>query len=162
MTAIASKEVRPRTGWNWFPWIMVAMIGVTIGVNVVLIVFASQTFPGAVEQNAFDRGNHYNAIMAAAAKQGELGWHVGVQVEGDRLRVDLTDRTGGPMDGVSGTIALRRPVGTEAVDKMTLVQEADGVYRSQDPVPGRGQWDVDLIMTRGGDQFRMNKRVLVP
>ncbi len=162
MTATLSKQARPRTGWNWFPWIMMAMIGVTIGANVVLIVFAGQTFPGAVEQNAFDRGNHYNAIMAAAEKQGDLGWHVVIKVEGDRLRVALSDRDGVPLGEVTGTVALHRPVGTETVEKTTLVAEADGVYRTADPVPGRGQWDLDLVVTRGSDQYRISKRVLVP
>src|SRR5690606_15078373 len=68
----AGATLRPR-GW-WYPWLFVAALGLVVAVNGVLISYAVGSFSGLDTAQPYERGLDYNATLAAARAQEEMGW----------------------------------------------------------------------------------------
>ncbi len=64
---------RRPDGW-WYPWIFVAGFLVVIAVNGTMLFFATSTFSGLSVERAFERGNAYNAEIAAERAQAARGF----------------------------------------------------------------------------------------
>lgn len=168
---MAMARKRPD-GW-WYPWIFVAGFGVVLLVNGIMLYAATSTFSGLSVQKSFEKGNAYNAEIAAAEAQAALGWQGSVRVVGSRTTADgarqlrwsfqLKDKAGQPIEGMSVRAIVERPA-VKGHDQIVVpAATAPGVYSVDMTVPFKGQWEVRLTAKRRGDPtYRMRYRLQIP
>lgn len=187
----ADMKLRELTGMHVLA-ILLAFFGVVFAVNGVMTWVALTTFSGIETPNAYQRGRQYNEVLAAAAAQRALGWQAAIETrfgeaaapvlgasgpatpandasgnsaEGQPVEIvlEMTDRDGAPVTGLSGTATFRRPV-TRGLDVMaTLMPEGAGRYRAAALLPAPGRWEIRLDLTRpGGAPYHLARRIFVP
>lgn len=147
----------PDSGFRIKGWhVLVAMIAFFSLITAVLSTFtwlALSSNPGVVSDTPYEDGLAYNTTLAERRKEAALGWRVTVEepVSGRTLRVQVLDKAGEPMPGMTVTGALSRP--TSDKDQTTLRFRADpagGAYVATLP-DKPGVWDVQMrIAARDG------------
>lgn len=162
---------RPR-GW-WYPWIFVALFVVVFAVNMTMLKFATSTFSGLSVEHPFEKGNAYNAEIAAERAQAALGWTSNlavVETEAEdenartvRWRFTLVDADKAPIDGLSIKAEVDRPTVTGHDIRMILDPVGPGTYEAETLLPFKGQWEVRLIATHAEKpEYRLRQRVEIP
>jgi nitrogen fixation protein FixH len=158
MTAIET----PRKSL-WIPWVFVGAMLVVIAVNGVLVTYALKSFSGLAVDKPYERGVQYNQVLAVKAHQDALGWKVETQVRGHVLEIHLTGRDGAPMDRVTVSGELERPLGKLAPVALSFTAVGNGRYVAKlDDVPQHGQWDVNATLLNGDERYLLVERVFVP
>ncbi len=149
---------------RWIPWTFVLCFGLVFVVNGILIWFAVSSFSGVSVEGPFDRGRTYNAVLAEAKRQADLGWRVDVAIEGRRLVVSVVDRDGVPVDLLAAEGRLVRPVERIADVPVALAGAGGGRYVAALDLPKPGLWDVKLTfeMRRSGQRLQTVTRVIAP
>ena len=74
---------------------MVAFFGVIIAVNLTLAVLANTSWTGLAVENGYVASQHFNAELADARRQGELGWKPDFGYRDHRLELVLRIRPAG-------------------------------------------------------------------
>lgn len=169
MTPSSALPSRNRTGLarflpHWVPMLFVGGFVVVIGVNVTLIVFAERTFSGLETASPYERGLTYNQTLAAEAAQEQLGWQSTATIGAGNphtLGIDMTDRGGRPLTGLSLRAYLVRP-SNEGQD-IALAPEpiGDGHYRAIFALPALGQWELRIVATDGERTWQHSERMFV-
>ena len=150
-----------RSAWRLFPWILAGSMGIVIAVNVVLVVTAVRSVPGAASGNGFALSNAYKQVLADEAKQEALGWSMLLELdEAQRPVMTLTDHDGHALGGTTVEASVARPLGPPQTTPLARPAVNGGRYRS-DTTLARGQWDVTLQVTRGDDVMRAVRRLIV-
>jgi nitrogen fixation protein FixH len=159
----ASAPVARPTAWRFFPWFLVAGLGLVVSVNVGMAVLAHRTAPGLAVQGSFSTSNAYGAIQQEARRQAGLGWTLDVAPLADGvLRVRLAGQGGAALPGAALQASAARPIGAGAPLVLDMVRTADGVFVAADKLPGQGQWDITFLATSEGRSLRHTRRVHVP
>lgn len=148
--------------WRFFPWIVVALLGVVAGVNGLMAWRAIATHPGVATQAMFDTSNRYDAIISAEARQHALGWTLQVTAQDGRLAADLRGADGRPLEGARVIGLASRPAGGQADVTLAFRAASPGHYVSESGLPAGGQWDVLLSASAAGRELRATQRVVVP
>lgn len=73
-----------KDGW-WYPYIFVAGFAVVVTANLIMMYFATSSFTGLETKSAYERGNAYNAQIAAQEAQDRLGWTVDFATESAQI-----------------------------------------------------------------------------
>lgn len=143
---------------RWIPWIFVGGMMVVVVVNGFMAFYAISTFTGLTTGQAYDRGRAYNDVLEEAARQDALGWTPLVRLEGERLRVSVTDSTGAAVEGMLQGYLLRPIEGTRVELGATSPRQG---YELPALVPG--QWEFRGRLTNGkGERLDIRHRILVP
>lgn len=150
-------------GWGWFPWAIVGALLTVIAINGVMFWFATSTFPGVAATKPYEVGAAYNSVLANAARQEALGWKLTTSTEAGHVVLQLLDQAGKPLDRLTVTGSITRPVGGEAAYPLTFTIGVDGVFRSAQTIPAPGQWDLKLA-ARDGETvaYTAARRLLAP
>jgi nitrogen fixation protein FixH len=144
---------------------LLAMFGVVILVNGVFAYFALSSHPGVVTEDSYAKGLRYNAALAAAAAQRDLGWRseINFAPEGRRggmLEVRIVDAAGVRVRDLDVAASIRRPVVSGHDQAVMLARAADGAYRAKIVLPLSGNWDVEINAERAGRHvFRLEHRL---
>ena len=152
-----------RTGWDWFPWGLAAAFAFVFAINGTMFYFAKTSFPGVAAVKPYEIGAAYNSVLDAAAKQAAKAWQVTERIDANQIGLSFTDRDGLPLGPflVSGT--LTRPVGTSPPLPLTFQSIDRGTYRSDQSIPGSGQWLFDFQAWEDGVMvFAATRRILAP
>lgn len=152
---------------SWIPWLYVLMFVPVIAVNVLLVRLALSSNTGLVTDRAFDTGQSYNAVIAAGARQAELGWQSKVDVMGEgphrvALTVAMTDAKGAALSGLTVSGRIVSPVDPQPDVAVTLVETGGGQYRETISLPRAGQWELQLIASGSAGQFAIVQRLTAP
>ena len=164
MTAIiASPRGRRRSA---IPWLFPAAMLPVVAANGALIYLAVESKPVLVAEHPFEDGRIYNRELAAAAKQAARGWTASLEPPRTSgtptvVIVDICDRDNVPVTGLQVKLRLWRPVGTESDLRLYLSEASAGRYAAQVTLPLPGQWQLDLVATRGEDEFVLGQRIIV-
>lgn len=157
-----------QRGW-WYPYIFVGAFVVVIGVNATLAYFATSTFTGLSETDAYEKGRLYNRALEAARIQSELGWNVDTRtkpssgaVAGFDIEVVYQDRDGRPVDGLEVTAQVVRPTASGLDHKITLAPLGGGRYGGHYDLPVNGVWDLELLALGAGVSYQHAKRIVIP
>lgn len=154
-------------GW-WYPYIFMGSLGVVAIVNGILAYFATSTFNGLVTDNAYEKGNNYNATLAMARQQAQLGWtaDVGMTPVGGGHKAALTvryaDKAGKPVDGLTVQAMAQRPTVTGYDATISFAATGNGTYVAQAELPLGGEWDFDLVATGDGAVHQVQRRFIIP
>jgi len=145
----------------WIPWVFVGGMGVVVVVNALFVWLSLSTFTGTTVPRAFERGRHYDLVLAEAARQAALGWQVEVSFSGRRLWVTARDADGRPLlAAVEG--ALHRPLQDLAVP-VGFSAVGAGRWAGEANIPLPGQWEARLVLTAAdGRRKDVRTRLFVP
>jgi nitrogen fixation protein FixH len=141
-------------------WVIaiVSLLGINVAATVVLATVANNgdthIIPGY-----YDRAVHYNDAIARAARERELGWHLGVSERDGIIAVDVSDVMGKPIADahVSMTGYARAHADHEIV--LELAGTGNGRYVSHDAMTRTGWHDFALVVARGAD--RIDRRIAI-
>ena len=153
--------VAHRSSWRWFPWALVASLGVVVVANAALGWAAFSSFPGKAVEDDFGASNGYDKVLAAARAQSALGWDLQARVEHGRPVLLLTDRDGRPRDGARIAASAGRPLGPPLSFEPGFVGEGAGVYRAEGSLPSAGNWDLMLRVDLDGKMLAATRRLLL-
>ncbi|HAJ46875.1 MAG TPA: hypothetical protein DCL54_09880, partial [Alphaproteobacteria bacterium] len=135
--------IRELTGWHVLGMLL-AFFTVTIGVNVVFISAALRSSTGEYQKKSYLQGLAYNDVIADRQRQVARGWTAEYSAKraGDTALIEvlIKDVNGSPIEGLSVTGALKRPVQAEMDRTLTFASLADGVYRATVDSAAAGQW----------------------
>jgi nitrogen fixation protein FixH len=155
-TAIAHRS-------RYIPWLFVAGFALVIAVNATMVWFAVGSFSGLYTQKPRDRGLQYNRVLAEQQRRDALGWRVEARwlVEQSRLEIDLFDAARRPLVPTRLSAELVRPV--EKRPPVVLALEATGIGRfaGRIDLPERGNWDLDIVVERGGERYALTRRMFL-
>lgn len=146
----------------WIPWVFVGAMLVVIAVNAAMVTFALKSYSGLAVEKPYERGVHYNDVLAAQRGQDALGWRVSLTVEPGQLVLRLQDRDGQPLDHVGITARLERPVANDAPQPVAFVHAGAGLFVAPLAVPHPGQWDVKAALRHGDDSYLLVQRIMAP
>jgi nitrogen fixation protein FixH len=140
---------------------MVAFFGVIISVNVTLAVLANTSWTGLAVENGYVASQHFNAELAEARRQAELGWRPHFGYRDNRLELTLENSSGHPLSGFAIEAELERP-STDREDRRVLLRETQvGTYVAEETL-NSGQWDADVtIKDSSGRTMRRIYRFVV-
>lgn len=139
-----SAQQRPIEGKHVLAG-MVAFFGVIIAVNMTLAVLANTSWTGLAVENGYVASQHFNAELAEARRQEELGWKPALGYRDQRLELVLQNSFGQPLSGFAIEAELERP-STDREDRRVVLSETrPGVYVAEGPL-NSGQWDADVTI----------------
>lgn len=154
-----------RQSHVWIPGSFVAMFGVVLLANGVMIWTALGTWRGLSTESPWEAGARYNATLDAQAAQDALGWDLDVAVARQtgttvRVRVALHDAEGAPLAAERVTVGFVRPT-HEGYDTTARLSPsgAPGRYVGHAEVPLDGLWDLRIAAERGADRLHVTRRV---
>ena len=186
------KLTMPQTlnGYHVFA-AFVAFFVVVIGVNLVMVFLALDSWSGLSTEDAYQRGLRYNKTLEAMAHKDALGWQENLvftsgtphgpdmdsgESQG-RITLEMRDREGNLLEGLIVAGQIWRPT-NEGFDRpVTLQAVGAGRYAADVTFPLRGNWLVrltarrdpnrhDLPVTKNAEEagfvFGIEKRIDVP
>lgn len=145
---MASLAGSHRPSRSLIPWLFPGGLALVVLVNMVMMWFALDTFPGVVTSNSYERGRKYDHVLERDAAIAALGWRVDIALlaqDGGVLSIHYVDRDGRPIAGLQPHAVLSRPVGDPVRIEVLLRETAGGVYQARVALPHRGQWDVHVV-----------------
>lgn len=148
---------------RWIPWIYIAGMLVVFAVNGVLILFALRTFPGLSVDAPFQRGVHYNRVLAEAERQAALGWQITAMFarDGAELVIDALDRNGHALGDLGIAVRVSRPVEAMPDLPVALRYAGAGRYVGTVELPKSGQWDVHIdAVAKSGERVQTTRRLV--
>jgi len=148
---------------RYIPWLFVAGFAVVVAVNATMTWFAVGSFSGLYTPKPRDRGLHYNELVAAQQSRDALGWRIDAtwRPDGDRLEVATYDRDGTPLTGARVAVELVRPAEKRPPLGVVLSVVDMGRYSGHVTLPARGNWDLDIVVERGGERFAQTRRMFL-
>lgn len=151
----------------WIPAIFVGAMLLVIAVNVVMVFFATSTFPGLDTNKAYVQGLAYNETLKEAAASEALGWEAKAEIaEGGDLFLSLHDAHGQPVSGMDLRGQMVRTA-TTAMDQTIAfipVSGQPGRYQAALDLPAKGLWELRVAgtVTATGVVWQWNNRIVVP
>jgi len=155
-----------RSAYRWFPWSIAGAMTMVVAVNLVFAYFAIWSSPGLVSEHPYDEGNGYNAVLDAAARQEALGWNgklsfIALGEKRGEIAATFSDRAGHPLDGLSVTAHIERPIEPLPELVISLAASGAGRYAAAAQLSRPGQWDVRIIARRGDALYEFDDRIFV-
>jgi nitrogen fixation protein FixH len=129
-------------------FVMCAMFGTIIAVNLVMARFAVTTFGGVVVENSYVASQNFNGWLGDARAQEALGWTLDVTRDAQGR---LEARTA--VEGATITAVAQHPVGRAAEQTLRFTSVAPGVWRSTTALP-EGRWKVRFVVQQGATEAR--------
>ena len=139
-------------------------LGLVIVVNLVLLLFALDSFPGLVVKNAYERGRGYGAEIERSEAQDALGWSLDVRHDSGagRLVVRIADTAGREIPGLVVNAIADRPVGRLVTVTVPLSPAGAASHAGSFVPEGRGAWDITVSASDGsGHVLRATRRLIV-
>jgi nitrogen fixation protein FixH len=145
-------------------WVFIAFFGTIFAVNGVLVYSALTTFSGLDGEDAYRRGLAYNAILAEAQQQQQLGWSVKAQLVPGRISIKLMDSATEPVERARVVGTLGRPSVDRWDRQIELFETTPGTYEAIVGALQSGYWIASLTATRPievgkSESFRMKERL---
>ena len=125
--------------------------------NIVLTVFAVDTFSGLVVPNSYVASQSFDRDRAA---QLALGWTVGIAHEDGVLRLTIADAAGHTVRPPALAVTVGRP--TTARDDRVLALEETPTGYAADATLGPGSWRAEIVATAAdGTRFHQSRELRV-
>jgi nitrogen fixation protein FixH len=155
-----------QVSYRWVPWAFAGALGVVVAVNGALAYFAVASSTGLVTEHPFDEGNGYNRVLEAGAAQDALGWHGLVRFAdggagAGELNASFTDHDGHPLEHLTVTAHVVRPVEPLPPVVLSLSETAAGHYTGAALLPHPGQWEVRIAARQGDELYAFAQRIIV-
>ena len=171
---MADMYVRNETGINptpaWrSPWVIgwAGLIVAVLAVNLTMVYLAIATNPGLVNDDYYERGQHYeNTLVSRLAK--DPGWTMRPDFPRDielaeptTIRVSLVDKAGQPVTPDSVTFFAYRASDKSMDFSAVMSEEGKGRYAAKVSFPLLGFWDGVIAVKQGEDEYSTGERIIV-
>lgn len=166
-TAVPSPE-RSNSPWR-SPWVL-AWIGLVVSVlmvNVTFVWLAFATNPGLVDDDFYERGQHYEQTLASRLAR-DPGWTLHADIPDDltagqsgTIVVTLVDKTGQPVAPDQVTFYAYRPSDKSADFSVPMSSIGSGQYLARVVFPLFGVWDGLVAVRQGEDEVTSGRRIEV-
>ncbi len=156
------KKTKALTGRHVL-FILLGFFGVMIAVNAYFVVVAVKSFPGEDVPRSYRQGLEYNTTIEAREAQAKLGWTARVNVvtdNGQSLILEITDKNGEGVDGLSTEGTLRHLVDTGNDRPLSFEGTGGGRYVVK-LTPLSGRWVLNAQATKGEDNFKLRREIWV-
>ena len=134
---------------------MIGGFGIVIAVNFYMASLATSGFGGVIVKNTYVASQKFNGWLDEAERQQALGWEAQPQRADDGHLV--VEARGVPQLAMASAM-IRRPLGELEASKLELVRQADGTFRSVEPI-AEGRWIVRLEITSAGQSWRQEQQI---
>ncbi|OFW81211.1 MAG: hypothetical protein A2887_02880 [Alphaproteobacteria bacterium RIFCSPLOWO2_01_FULL_40_26] len=146
------------------PYIFFIFFAVIIVVNVAYIYISKKTWRGVVTDHSYQKGVNYNQEIESAKQQEKLQWQVMEKYirfapNKGKLMVSIMDKSL-PIKDAEVYVTFKRPV-QEGFDFAEVLHFVDGMYQAEVAFPFLGQWDAEIMIVKGKDNFKMVKRYII-
>ena len=138
---------------------VVGFFAVVIGVDAAFLVAAYRSFPGQVSVTPYEDGLAFNRDVARRQAQAALGWSATAAPVAGGVQVEIADREGAPVQGLTLVGQLRRPA-TEAGEIALKFSEASSGRYFAAARPGAGAWDIEA--SAKDHPFKAERRLTWP
>jgi nitrogen fixation protein FixH len=145
---------------------LLGFFAVVIGVNVVFIVVALDSWTGLTTSTSYQEGLHYNAAIEQAAEQRARGWSADLTVVRDTAKAGsisvtvsalIADKDGKPLALENVTLSFRHPINEKYDQVLVLTPAGVGRFNGAADLPVAGNWDTRLTATaENGVGFRQD------
>jgi len=150
-----------RSAWIYYPWAVVAALGVVVVVNGGMVWASLSTFPGIAIDDSFDHSNEYDRILATAAHEAKLGWQLGATAPDGHAVLTLADANGQSIGHARISGRAVRPLGPDEALPLTFRETAPGRYVADQVLSARGQWELRVVVSQDAETLHAAPRVLV-
>jgi nitrogen fixation protein FixH len=149
----------PFTGRHMLA-VVLLFFGTIIGVNMVMVISATGTFPGLVVKNSYIASQNFNRTLAEARAQDQAGWRMELDADDGVISIRLSDRDGIPLSRLAVTAEAGRPSTIGEDRSIVLVEDGDG-YRAAEALPP-GLWEIAIEAHQDGARvFGARQRIHV-
>lgn len=142
---------------------LVVFFGVIFVVNGVFVYFATTTFSGISEEDAYRKGLHYNETIAAYKSQQALAWTHAAEIVGDHIELRISDADEKPVSNLEVIGTMQRPVADGEDRALAFRQTGPGLYVATVGPFEPGQWQLEAEAKPYGRQqtppYRMTARL---
>jgi len=149
----------PRPSDRFIPWYIVLFFVVQAVAFAWFYHVATRSFTGLVTEEAYEKGLRYNAVIAQAERQEQLGWTVRMEKAGGGVLISLNDREGKPLSGARVRLWLVRPVQSGMDQRLEMTETAPGTYFTAVSVPERGLWEARAHVEKDGHSYQASRRM---
>ena len=146
---------------------MLAFFGVVIGVNVLMVTYAVETFSGEDAQHPYLQGLHFNKTLAERHAQNDAGWEAKMDVTPDAagqtvIVMELFDRNKAPVTGVVLEGDLRLPATSREDRDLRFQETAPGRYEVATSKLHEAYWGLLVNGTKdGAPVFEARNRIWI-
>jgi nitrogen fixation protein FixH len=108
---------------------------------------------------------NYNQTISQAKLQERLGWQVKISVEPagnnlSRFRLDVKDAQNNPIQNAEISADFKRPT-QEGYDFSSAIDFDGKTYVKEISFPLKGQWNIELTITKNGQIFKTAQRRVI-
>ncbi len=153
-----------KAGMGW-PIGIVAILGVTVTANLVMMRVANSDPSFSVEPDYYKKAVFYDSTMAQTHRNLDLGWVVQVSADSivsdtpTRLRIVLRDAQALPVLGAAVEATVLFNARANDLTTATLTDEGVGVYAATLPINTPGVWEVRVNAKRDTSHFTSSTRI---
>jgi len=145
-------------GARWWPVALVAVLGLTVLVNVAVYWKANSDPSFAVEPDYYQRAVDWDSTVAARQRSDALQWRADVRLappaDGQAaITVTLAGHDGAPVDSVDVQVEASFNGDGARIYTRHLTPSGRGTYTGRIPSTEQGLWRVDLTAARGAEHF---------
>jgi nitrogen fixation protein FixH len=148
-----------RRGGHW-PYLIVALLGVSLSANLALLVLAVDDPSFAVEPEYYEKAMAWDARRAQERRNEELGWSLALEVTAAealpgsrRVEVLLLDAGGRPLDGATVRLETFHNARAGSIYQAALTEEGEGRHAAVLPLRRPGLWEFRFTVEHGGETF---------
>ncbi len=151
------------------PWVLawIGLITVVLTVNVTFVYLAFATNPGLVNDDYYERGQHYEKTLSSRLAK-DPGWSLRADIPDDlkageaaAILVTLVDRTGQPVTPDQVSFYAYRPSDKTRDFSAPMAAVGAGQYSARVVFPLFGAWDALIAVRQGEDEFTTGERLTV-
>ena len=141
-----------------WPLAIVAVLGVTVLANGVLLWEARQPAAGGLEPDYYHRALAWDTTQAERARSAALGWHaegalVRTAAGGLACEITLTDSLGAPLPAARLSVVGVHNLIADTPLTWELSETAPGTYVSPVTLPRAGRWELRVQAVRGAERW---------
>ena len=139
---------------------------VFIVVDISYIYIAQKTWRGVSTEDSYRKGLKYNQTIAAVEEQKKLDWDLQLEYKSfgqktGELQVILLDNNK-PITDANLIVNIKRPVQEGQDFSINLkFNSITQKYQSFIKFPLIGQWDLEIVVVRGGDVLQKVVRLII-
>ena len=137
----------------WVPWMVVAILSVSVIANVILLVRATNDPGFAVEPNYYAKAVDWDRTQAEREASLRLGWKADLRTQKDGAVLYLTDRAGQPIDGATIRARAFFKARAQRFVDATFEDRGGGFYAWNYTFERPGRWEFRVTASRAHERF---------
>ena len=144
------NAVKPHPKDKWIPFYFVIFFVVIAILDGIFVYLAVSTQTGVVTDHAYEKGLHYNTLLAQSKNQAALQEHAAFS--DGVLSWQINDENGIALTHAIVTATIQRPVQDGYDFDIALTHQGSGLYSAHLDLPLKGLWKARLHSTWNTNQ----------